>query len=51
MTEPDERYHNIFETYEEAMEKYLELPIEIQEQIESPRQSHNCWIFDKYNNE
>jgi hypothetical protein len=50
MTEPDEKYHNIFNTYEEAMSSYLELSIEVQEEIQTPRQSHDCWIYDKVTN-
>jgi hypothetical protein len=45
--EPNEEIHYIFETYEEAIHAYMLLPIEVQEQIAPPRQSHNCWIFDK----
>jgi len=45
--EPNVDKHYIFATYAEAMEAWLELPVELQEIIPSPRQSHECWIFDK----
>jgi hypothetical protein len=51
MREPDPLYHNIFDTYAEAMEEYMNLPEEIQQIIIPPRQSHDCWIFDKYTQE
>jgi hypothetical protein len=45
--EPDEILHYIFDTFEEAMMAYMNLSIEEQELITPPRQSHNCWIFNK----
>jgi len=45
--EPDENKHYIFNTFAEAMENYMQLPIETQLQIAAPRQSHDCWIYDK----
>ena len=51
MTEPNSNNHHIFDTYEEAYEVYMSLSNEIREIIDPPRQSHNCWIFDKYNND
>jgi hypothetical protein len=45
--EPNEEIHYIFDTYEEAITAYMNLSIEEQELIAPPRQSHNCWVFDK----
>lgn len=45
--EPDTDKHHIFDTFAEAMQAWMLMPEELQEQIASPRQSHGCWIFDK----
>lgn len=45
--EPDETRHHIFTTYDEALKAWASLPEEKQALIAPPRQSHNCWIFDK----
>ena len=47
MYEPNLLIHEIFETYEEAYAAYELLSEEEKEIIATPRQSHNCWIFDK----
>lgn len=51
MHEPDPEKHWIFDSFEEAYEAYLMLPEESRETIDSPRQSHGCWIFNKYEQE
>jgi hypothetical protein len=51
MYEPDSEKQYIFDTYEQAMEAYMLLSEEIKEIIAGPRQSHDCWIFDKYEQE
>lgn len=45
--EPDENKHHIFATFEEAYASYMQLPQETQEKVAAPRQSHDCWIYDK----
>lgn len=49
--EPNPIYHWIFDNYEDAMNAYMLLSEEIKEIIAGPRQSHDCWIFDKYEQE
>jgi hypothetical protein len=45
--EPDLLRHHIFDTYAEAMTAWVLLSDETREVIQPPRQSHDCWIFDK----
>ena len=47
MIEPNPIQHEIFETYEEAQSAYDLLSDEQKELIFPPRQSIDCWIFDK----
>lgn len=48
MFEPNPDKHYIFETSVEAFIAYDQLPEEIRMVTEPPRQSHGCWIIDKY---
>jgi hypothetical protein len=47
MIEPNYELHYIFNTHAEAHDAWSSLPEDIQELIQPPRQSHDCWIFDK----
>jgi hypothetical protein len=49
--EPDINKHHIFDTYIQAIEAWMALPEETQELIAPPRQSHDCWIFDRIEQE
>lgn len=51
--EPDFEKHYFFESFEDAFLAWEIfqlnewLPIEVKQQIDSPRQTHGGWIFDK----
>jgi hypothetical protein len=45
--EPDSQRQHIFDSYPEAMDAWMLLPEEVQEVVAPPRQSIDCWIFDK----
>jgi hypothetical protein len=47
MHEPDPAVHVIFETFAEAITAWMLLPEHVQDEITPPRQSHDCWIFDR----
>jgi hypothetical protein len=45
--EPDADRHHVCHEFGDAYAAWLALPAEVRETIASPRQSHDCWIFDK----
>jgi hypothetical protein len=46
-TEPDANIHHLFDTWGEAIAAWMLLPEHVQDEITPPRQSHDCWIFDR----